>query len=107
MSTVTVEEGRLREGRREQDWETRNRMSPELIRQAAVLRPRPIPLVKSHLTARQRIRNNHLVAADGVPTVIVAASDSPAWMKRCADFICTGHQDDRVIQAAIDLLPDC
>lgn len=82
-------------------------LSPDMIRQATLLRPRPIPLLQArHTTARQRIRDNCLRAADGVPTVIVAAHDSPYWMKRAADFICTGVDDDQVVQAAIDLLPE-
>lgn len=34
----------------------------------------------------------------------VAASDAPGECKRCADHVCEGTDDNRVIQAAIDQL---
>lgn len=40
------------------------------------------------------------------PTVVfVAAHDAPDWQKACADYVCAGHRDDEVIQAAVDSLP--
>ena len=40
--------------------------------------------------------------AQGIHDVHVAASDSPAADKAAADFVCSGHDDQRVLQQAID-----
>lgn len=44
----------------------------------------------------------YLLAPDGVPTVVVAAHDSPEIMKQCADFICDGVNDEETIMEAIE-----
>lgn len=38
-------------------------------------------------------------------TLTIAASDSSAWSRRCADYVCDGVDDHVQIQAAIDALP--
>lgn len=40
----------------------------------------------------------------GAPTVVVAASDASDLSKSKADFVCTGTNDERAIQTAVDLL---
>ncbi len=37
--------------------------------------------------------------------IIIAASDSPKQDKRLADFVCTGKNDERIINKAIEALP--
>lgn len=40
----------------------------------------------------------------GVPTVVIAASDATDLSKGKADFVCTGTNDDQVVQEAIDII---
>lgn len=47
-----------------------------------------------------------LLAPDGVPTLVVAAHDSPDIVKACADYVCDGIDDHLTIQAAIEALPE-
>ena len=39
-------------------------------------------------------------------TVVIAGSNSAEADKKRADFVCTGHNDERVIQKAVDRLTD-
>lgn len=43
-----------------------------------------------------------LLAPDGVPTIIVAAHDSPEIVKACADIVCDGIADEVEINEAIE-----
>lgn len=50
--------------------------------------------------------SNSSVAANSVPYILIAASNSPAKIKAVADVVCTGVDDDLRIQAAINALAD-
>ena len=40
-----------------------------------------------------------------VPEIVIAASNSPSYIKARADYVCTGANDDIIINAAINALP--
>jgi len=44
-------------------------------------------------------------SASGLPFILIAAANAPAKVKDIADYICTGSNDDLVIQQAINDLP--